>query len=105
MQNAVVPSGNPVYWDENSGPSQAVSNEVGSIPSESFTVLGSGGAPTCFGPQGNLHVLYNFDQPQGGVNGVAIDGAGNLYGTTVNGGDHGAGLAYKLSHFAGWIRS
>ncbi len=41
LQNANVPSGDPVYWDENSGPSMASNSEVGSIPSESFTVLGT----------------------------------------------------------------
>ena len=41
VQNAVVPSGNQVYWDENSGPSLASQNSVGTIPSESFTVIGS----------------------------------------------------------------
>jgi hypothetical protein len=41
LQNASVPSGDPVYWDENSGPSSASENTIGSIPSESFTVLGS----------------------------------------------------------------
>jgi len=48
LSNAIVNSGDPVYWDENSGagcqspgcPSQASENSVGSIPSESFTVLG-----------------------------------------------------------------
>ena len=46
LQNAVMPSGDPVYWDENSGkgcggsgcPSQAFQNGVGTIPSEAFTV-------------------------------------------------------------------
>ncbi len=41
LQNASVPSGDPVYWDENSGPSSASESEVGTIPSEAFTVLGS----------------------------------------------------------------
>jgi len=41
LQNASVPSGDPVYWDENSGPSQASENSIGSIPSESFTLLGN----------------------------------------------------------------
>ncbi|MGA7461149.1 MAG: PEP-CTERM sorting domain-containing protein, partial [Candidatus Korobacteraceae bacterium] len=41
LQNASVPSGDPVYWDENSGPSTASENSIGSIPSEAFTVLGS----------------------------------------------------------------
>lgn len=55
LQNAVTAEGNPVYWDENSGigctspgcPSQTVVEE-GSIPAESFTVLGgpaSGSTP------------------------------------------------------------
>ena len=41
LQNASVPSGDPVYWDENSGPSTASENSVGSIPSEAFSVLGN----------------------------------------------------------------
>jgi hypothetical protein len=45
LQNASVPSGDPVYWDENSGgthaePAGASENSVGTIPGESFTVLG-----------------------------------------------------------------
>jgi len=45
LQNASVPSGDPVYWDENSGgthawPPHAYQNAVGSIPAESFTLLG-----------------------------------------------------------------
>jgi hypothetical protein len=49
LQNAVVSTGDPVYWDENSGvgcmspgcPSSASENSVGTIPSEAFTVLGT----------------------------------------------------------------
>ncbi len=41
LQNAVVNDGDPVYWDENSGPSSASENSVGTIPSEAFTLLGS----------------------------------------------------------------
>ena len=41
IQNASSASGDPVYWDENSGPSSASENSVGTIPSESFTILGS----------------------------------------------------------------
>lgn len=39
--NAQSNNGDPVYWDENSGPSLASENSVGTIPSEAFTVLGS----------------------------------------------------------------
>ncbi len=59
LQNAVVPSGNPVYWDENSGigckgdngmgggcPSQASSGGVGSDPAEAFDINGPGGGST-----------------------------------------------------------
>ena len=52
LQNAVVPSGDPVFWDENSGagcggsgcPSLASESAVGTIPSEAFTV-GGGSTP------------------------------------------------------------
>ena len=40
LDNAVVQTGDPIYWDENSGPSRASESEVGTIPSESFTILG-----------------------------------------------------------------
>lgn len=40
LQNAVVNTGDAIYWDENSGPSSASQNSVGTIPSESFAILG-----------------------------------------------------------------
>jgi PEP-CTERM motif len=56
LLNATVPSGDPVYWDENSGagcggddghgggcPSTASGGGVGTDPSEAFTVNGTGG--------------------------------------------------------------
>jgi len=46
LQNAQTADGEPVYWDENSGPSSASESAVGTIPSESFTVLGSEGSTT-----------------------------------------------------------
>jgi hypothetical protein len=46
LQNAVVASGNPVYWDENDGPSGASETSVGTIPSESFTIMGSNTSST-----------------------------------------------------------
>ncbi len=42
LYNATVPSGDPVYWDENSGPSMASESAVGTIPSEAFTVVLNG---------------------------------------------------------------
>jgi len=45
LDNGEVPD-DPVYWDENSGPSQASENTVGTIPSESFTLLGTGTTTT-----------------------------------------------------------
>ena len=54
LQNATVNTGDPVYWDENSGPSQASENSVGTIPSESFSLLGGCGgsksSPDCGPP-------------------------------------------------------
>jgi len=49
LQNASVPSGDPVYWDENSGGTQAwppgaSENSVGTIPAESFTLFAGCGA-------------------------------------------------------------
>jgi hypothetical protein len=45
LQNACTTSGcsisNPIYWDENSGPSAAYDDTLGSIPSEAFTITGS----------------------------------------------------------------
>src|SRR5271167_3652725 len=53
LQNAVIQSGDPVFWDENSGvgcmskgcPSSASESAVGTIPSESFTINGGGSTP------------------------------------------------------------
>jgi len=46
LSNACTTSGcstNPIYWDENSGPSTAYDNTLGSIPSEAFTLIGTSG--------------------------------------------------------------
>jgi len=55
LQNAAFDD--PVYWDENSGvgctgsgcPSQASESVVGTIPGESFTILGNAGSTTTTG--------------------------------------------------------
>ena len=51
LADAVVTGGGPAYWDENSGvgcmspgcPSLAEDSGIGTIPSESFTILGNSG--------------------------------------------------------------
>ena len=120
LQNASVPSGDPAYWDENSGvgcqgqgcPSQASQNDVGSIPSESFTILGNPTTTTttttssdnysCPRPQNGFHDFYDVS----GSSGVAVEGAGNLYGTFSAGGNDGAGFVYDLTRRAGrWFLS
>lgn len=61
LQNAIIPSGNPVYWDENSGtgctspgcPSQADSTEP--IPPESFTLFGNPAGTT---PEPSSIILF-----------------------------------------------
>jgi uncharacterized repeat protein (TIGR03803 family) len=103
LQNAQVNTGDPVYWDQNNGPSQAYDSSVGTIPSESFSLLGASGGPSCFQSEQNLQIIYDFTSQQGGGNGVAISRAGNLYGTTPNGGNNSDGFAYKLSNFGGWV--
>ena len=64
LQNAEVPSGDPVYWDENSGvgchsegcPSEG-NNGFGTLPSEAFTILGNGGGTGSTPEPGSL-VLF-----------------------------------------------
>ncbi len=54
LANASVPSGDPVYWDENDGvgchsagcPSSAYDNVLGTIGSEAFTIGGGGSGTT-----------------------------------------------------------
>ncbi len=78
LENAMVPSGNPVYWDENSGigckgddgmgggcPSQASGGGVGSDPAESFDINGPNGG-TAVTPEPSSFLLL-----ASGVLGVA----------------------------------
>jgi len=107
LQNASVPSGDPVYWDENSGagctstgcPSLASQSSIGSIPSESFTILGNGTSSCSFDSQHQLYELRDLG-PLSGSNypaGVAVDRAGNLYGTLSAAGSYAQGLIYSLA--------
>ena len=41
LQNATTQAGNPLYWDENSGPSAASESALGTIPSEAFAISGA----------------------------------------------------------------
>jgi len=116
LQNASVPSGDPVYWDENSGPALASENSVGSIPSEAFTILGEGTTTTststtyyevftCPEPAPGFHDLRDFS-PNAGASGLAVDTSGKLYGTFAGGGNNGAGLIYDFAQRAGhWFLS
>jgi uncharacterized repeat protein (TIGR03803 family) len=113
LQNASVPSGDPVYWDENSGvgcqgqscPSLASENSVGSIPSEAFTVLGETTTTTTttsidcsYEPNRRFNIIYNFTggDDGGGTTNITTDQSGNLYGTTWARGSNGEGTVYKL---------
>ena len=104
LQNASVNTGDPVYWDENSGPSLASENSVGTIPSEAFTLLG--GTTTCpwcapppecvhDKPQNGFRIAHAFTNDAPPATGLAIDQAGNVYGSTP-GGSNGLGLAYEI---------
>jgi uncharacterized repeat protein (TIGR03803 family) len=123
LQNASVPSGDPVYWDENSGvgcggagcPSSASESEVGTIPSEAFTILGTASSTTttttssrnnyCIPEQyGSFSVIHDFNGTDGSSpSGVAIDRAGNLYGQAQS--SSGNGTIYKLAQAADWALS
>jgi hypothetical protein len=43
LDNATVPNGDPLYWDENDGPSSAMESVTGPIGSETFLINGTGG--------------------------------------------------------------
>ena len=114
LSNACTTSGcsvsNPIYWDENSGPSTAYENTIGSIPSEAFSL--NGGCtfdcpPQCVSdaPQGGFKIIHSFTSTeQSPASGLAVDPAGKLFGTTRSGGDNGLGLAYQLAlHGQDWI--
>ena len=52
LQNATVASGDPVYWDENSGKSSASESALGTIPSEAFIpVSRRGSVQRALGPR------------------------------------------------------
>ncbi len=119
LSNATDTEVQGVYWDMNSGvgcaspgcPSLAQENTIGTVPSEAFTLLGSGSSSVaCIydQPQDGFNIIHDFTDDEAGQvgpsAGVAIDAAGNLYGSTGSGGDYGQGLLYKLAQNAGgWV--
>jgi PEP-CTERM motif len=58
LYNATVASGDPVYWDENSGPSSASESALGTIPSEAFTISTSGGGTSGSTPEPSSIMLF-----------------------------------------------
>jgi len=75
------------------------------------TVGGSSGGGTVFeltpsNGQWTLSVLYSFAGSAGPANSLAMDTAGNLYGTTVEDGGYGAGNVFRLKFSGGsWTYS
>ncbi len=66
------------------------------------TTGGSGGGGTVFeltpsGGHWTLSVLYSFTGSGGPASSLIMDTSGNLYGTTVEDGTHGAGNVFKLT--------
>ena len=103
LQNASVNTGDPVYWDENSGPSLASENSVGTIPSEAFTLLGTTTTTTCCDPppppcfdRNQLNVIHDFTPQEGAPGKIVVQNTGLLYGVAPTGGDNGLGLVYRL---------
>ena len=45
LENGVASFGDPVYWDENDGPSSAFDSSEGAIGSETFTIDGTSSGP------------------------------------------------------------
>jgi hypothetical protein len=58
LSNAVVNTGDPVYWDQNDGPSSSSYSGIGTIGSESFTILGSSSSGTGTTPEPGSLLLF-----------------------------------------------
>ena len=86
LQNAVTTQGEPLYWDENSGPSQAQESSLGTIPSESFQIIGNSSSTTGCG--GSVGASPACEPP------IPEPGTLVLFGSALLG--MGAGLRRKL---------
>lgn len=92
--------------DDGSIPAALATDAAGNLYGTTFYGGSGCSSPGCgvvykIAPDGSETVLYNF---QGGTDGgepfgraLALDGAGNLYGTTTGGGGYAHGTVYKLS--------
>jgi hypothetical protein len=67
LNNAVTTLGEPVYWDESDGPSLASNNAIGTLGSESFTILGSSSSGGGTTPEPSSILLFGS-----GVVGVGV---------------------------------
>ncbi len=68
---------------------------------------GSGGGGTVYeispsGNEWNFETLYSFPQPGAPYAALTFDAAGNLYGTTFNGGSENLGNVFELTYDGGW---
>jgi len=73
LANASVASGDPAYWDENSGPASASESALGTIPSEAYTINACGGCG-CFA--GGKPAPDCGDTPE--PNSILLFGSGTL---------------------------
>jgi uncharacterized repeat protein (TIGR03803 family) len=92
------------------GSNDLIADRAGNLYGTTFNGGGSAGAGTVYelsppaqtGGAWTEAILYSFsytalDSGIGPLAGLAMDGAGNLYGTTWLGGPQGAGVAFELS--------
>jgi hypothetical protein len=70
LSNGVVNTSDPVYWDMNSGPSLASESSLGTIPSESFSILGGSGGTSTTGTTPEPGGIMLFGSGVLGVAGV-----------------------------------
>jgi len=83
-----------------SSPSSLIQDSAGNLYGTTpFGGAANAGIVYKISPAGQETILYNFTGGADGANpfaGVVMDAAGNLYGTTNNGGAAGAGVVFKL---------